>query len=895
MDFEEKSDELILRIPDINKSSIKYEPKPIRIFNNADKIYLDDNMVSSYLRSHDIKWEQKVVKDLNSHIELDQEEKNYILEELKNGGYTSLIPPLHYLEHYVGTAMGDERENILSKLSTYTLKTIIALINPDPKFQTSDINFLELLTNYTRATDLFTLQSLTPEQLENFLTIESPGSKTYEDYYNIIQLHNITFNGLYTVFGNKVRFIKPKETLDTFKLDHLNIKTALVPIRTGKPNLIINRFKTSKNFNFLIKLPKLDKYQNIGPNETILQAIVNRKKIPNLLYYLVYKSESVQKILEMLKWNFVGTHEEALQLIWLAYYYGVDYQDFNYIIYLSQDTIIDLILSDTVIKLPTIFTQDLYSDRVALIWTLVTWSKYPLKLINELTYYKERVSYPISIIYDIDYNLYSENKLMDPAYTPTRAVSLIKPKRIEDFLLIVKSYNIYKVLNFAGLIVKPDINITQEEYFRDNLKYYSEVFERTRLSMFEKTPLKLLNILTDSEIISGYHIIFKPWKSRLELVNNIVNQVIGLEDVWSFVVPRTNMIVDKVTPINGEINVYSLETRDYTDVENPVISYGTTKRYRTYQLEELCDAFYPREITDIEGNVTSDVLFYNPSFYNPGVNKYKRGYSSTFDPLNYFPDKSMVQLLHMIEASTLPSVKLLVETINSGFQVKSKCDQYFLDLGVEINSLKNPLDFETIYSFTLELFIMSLYARFWRGPPHQYPYIFVPEGANFVINTGVGTDRMTALPDGVNLQDYATVEERDNNYLKHSLNLMGLIDVDPGFSIDHVIIPKSQIVLNIIKKFKFVQYDWLTDSSRLSAVNILDLIIDSGRSEMCIADMSDRGLKTSYYILKRIFKVKDISIAVGKYLKLPVPQFHSKRMNITNHIEPTKVDMMYME
>lgn len=490
-----------------------------------------------------------------------------------------------------------------------------------------------------------------------------------------------------------------------------------------------------------------------------------------------------------------------------------------------------------------LFIKEIINDRLSLIFALAT---FQLPIFNTVI--------PFGPEYEMRHRLNNEQlkNVTNACYsydninTYFRFLIKYEVRNIEPFIYkYANGANVSELAKYKNFMIIPEFVTDKRQYFIENICEYENVFKRRgkpsvpvgkQLETLSIAALSL-SVFTDTELVEVFGNNYN-WSSRADFIRQLALSLTASEDLWTFA-NNPDLSVNPYSIIN-------LENKNFNDPSDPIISYGRLTAYRSYNLSELVAAFQPRELPKINspdtngnGKIQSpklqkegEVVFLNPSYNNPSRINNPFADFEHIDELRIFPLKSMGQLLFLLRKNVSPLFTELISLIEKGLNSQVKINRYLKALRDNLDSL-NSEEMDNFKEYTYKLFILSMYARFWKGPPEKYQYAWIDDGRN---------NRSISAEEGRHL---ANTAERALNYTKYSIEITDLIK------------SMTTKTRNIVDNIFILEYDWISGLVRSTNTLFMDIFRDSLRCQMCIAELSDRGIKTAYVLISRVLNHED--------------------------------------
>ena len=864
------------RAPIKNKEPLEHKEVKLRSLELPMKIGelppLESSNVSKKNEDMGLAWEKSVKLNLQgfTKAQLDQaliagglpvsKDKNTAIIELinliKSGVNVKL--PIEYLKHFIGGKQDvKDKHKILDTLSSETLIQLITrlrIVNRIEALEMTRDAIISALVNYDQIFSSLELDQLNQEQLRTLL-----------------RSRNIPFSPRDAISTLKSRYIKYYTdkgiTIPTLPL------WAPEPESTQRPLIEPSYALQEKQYNF-INLPKISFVKTaennlvIGPVGDIkLYEVKEIKSIEQMLkghlriipesgynitlmdYIIDAPEKDLDKYLTSIGLQGLkGTWEDKLQIIWLHYVHI----ELSPTIY-SEEEIKEIITSSTsnlylvvdyLLETRHIDPNLVYilRDRAFIVWFLLTglYIRYDQpRIINDILtdpvpLYSIQRGHNIEKASDITkYPVYEQvtkrngqkvNMLVEYLYnykssgmllylTPYRYLALIYYTNLssvlEPFIEHLGSTDIQTMIKENGdfMIMPGGLTAEQQlQYFLRNIKDYEQVFNRKNKpgypwSYMTQKIFTYLRLFTDKELIDGYgHII--EWKnSRYKYIA----QIIGLfadrsrSDKW--------LLGKQDTPCVNQLPQFN--------AKDPLLTMIQPHGNICYTTSQLTMHF----VKDNDGYNH----FRNPDYSPPGKSDY-------VDMTKEFNDTQLLDLRDIIVENPKddnsvkaidPIYQNLLDSILRGLTEDNSTKTRYVNLSWVNQMKKNDDDRKYLQKIIYSMFLLGLYARYWEGPGHQYPYQYVEKKDS---------------PDSSNRDKRVQLE------YEHLLNLVEMAK------------PEIQMTFN---EFRVVRYEWSSGNAYLSKMKYISLINYKRKrlSPLVIQDIAERGLETAIYYYRFVGNV----------------------------------------
>jgi gas vesicle protein len=407
-------------------------------------------------------------------------------------------------------------------------------------------------------------------------------------------------------------------------------------------------------------------------------------------------------------------------------------------------------------------------------------------------------------------------------FTPPRHLAIGQESPLDPFIL---NYNgdANEFAQNLQMIFPASIktNEQKEEYFFKNLKYYADIFSRPEelipppdiTGMTKDRVKNILRQYTDEELADAYEITSYNWTSRKDFIDKLAEEARGGAR-WFY---RKKRCANENT-VNIATGGIGRERDDPTD---PIISYGTMKDYRCYNISELELSFRETEVG-----------------FQFAVPDWVQGQT-----MQNFPIESIRQLRQMlVEANNPDLYGELIKKIDDGFAQMN-------DAGRRLRTLKSQYDAfpddkkEKVRDYLAWLFLYAMTMRFWQGPGRIYPVIWKEGGGQ----TGAGGD-------------YCDLATRDDNVIYMQNVRTAILNAMPR--------DLEEWVLQLPR----VRYNFNTGEPTLGQETIDFVIQEIIKGNFCLADASDKTGQTAYYLITRLFSMDDAEL--NRFIKEEIPRIY---------------------
>jgi hypothetical protein len=422
------------------------------------------------------------------------------------------------------------------------------------------------------------------------------------------------------------------------------------------------------------------------------------------------------------------------------------------------------------------------------------------------------------------HNYYNPELEVPSFFTPPRHLAIGQESPLDPFIL---TYN-GDVDGFAQALqmifpVSVKTKEEKEEYFFKNLKYYADIFTRPDeiipppdiTGMTKDRVKNILRQYTDEELADAYEITSHNWTSRKDFIDKLAEEARGGAR-WFY---RKKNCTNENT-----VNIATGDRgRDKNDPTDPVISYGTMKEYRCYNISELELSFRETEV---------GFQFAVPDW-------------ETGQPMQTFPIESIRQLRQMlVDANDTALYGELIKKIDEGFAQMNNAGRRLRSLKAQYDAF--PADRkELVRDYLAWMFLYAMWMRFWQGPGRIYPVIWKEGGGT----TGAGGE-------------YCELATRDVNVIYMQNVRTEILNAMPR--------DLEEWVLQLPR----VRYNFQTGEPTLGQETIDFLIQKVIEGNFCLADASDKTGQTAYYLITRLFSMNDAEL--NAFIKEEIPRIYQK-------------------
>ena len=823
----------------------------------------------------------------------------YLKNGLEQGWALSLLPPFPYLAMYLGNSSKDEAMKIITSLPNTTLATIYLQISGDPYAGSSRDELVNALVGYRRfipesialalpfsVFKTFVSRDGVPMVYTGRLSRVAPDGRTpieaYRAYTEHFEKDGITIPTRYTIKSVRapLRVLLPSSAKRRVPYEiPYHQRSSGVSIQVDTNDLAFQLFNhTFRKFAIGEFRPyvlpvgmRIFKNTPIQDEKHLDELFKNKKKgrvadIRSYLYQI--NGETLERFLAMIGWTgLTMDHDEIIQLLSLCYISNTDLETLTQFVNIRTFDLLRSIPLPIMKANEAVLTPDVLNDKVKLIWIIATWTKCPIKHINK-KYYMERQNLQYSDLVTIIKCLYSPKFNTETYDTPARFLSDIPLNPLESLIMDYLNGQTTIIASFS--LIKYDIWGTSDNtLFVEDFPLYvpciTRAFKPSTLVGFDYKNDEVLTshlcTMTDMEIVEEFNLSEK-FKSR----DLLIKRAKALYPAYCR--SEWTRATDKDTTINSKQNIMMMDKRVFDDDDDPAIGYGSIlapRRKRTYQLSEIVHSI------KIENGLA---IFHNPTYYSEcGVSVHKN--VAPDDKLKFFSIKMTTALRDFLPS--LPQDNEYVMRLNEIFRDNfdhSRFGRYIVNV-VQSVKLLNPEVYKIFVNSLVKLLKMSLYARFWKGPPHPYPYVWVEHGGDYADKDG--------LPMGIKITDYASQEVRDKNYVSAFYEFLHtFVDID-GFDSGVITKVHHQAIMDIYNSMFFLEYDVVSKLVYMTDAAMMPILLASIKSQMCLADLSNRGIKTAWMLLNYILNPQQLK---ELYAEEGMEEFVIEFFGVANHTDP---------
>jgi len=264
-----------------------------------------------------------------------------------------------------------------------------------------------------------------------------------------------------------------------------------------------------------------------------------------------------------------------------------------------------------------------------------------------------------------------------------------KPNLLENYILALNNpENVKIVVHNLGIILPPNLKISEVEYLRKNLIYYEKILIRRKesgLPPIIKCTISDLQWYTDAELFSFYDLnLIKTFDNRPDLLQRIA-YYLKAQHFWH---------LEYAKSVNVNSHIIMCEER-IQEPENPIICFGNLIYYKAYNLDELEESFKHYDEDGFRFKVP-DGNGYTPDFSVSEINKLINFIKQTFqDKYKEFIEKSIQGILFLGNINT----RLV--------KIKDWCKEKEFE--------------DSLIKFCNILFILSMKMKKWKGVGEPYP------------------------------------------------------------------------------------------------------------------------------------------------------------------------------
>ena len=429
--------------------------------------------------------------------------------------------------------------------------------------------------------------------------------------------------------------------------------------------------------------------QNVSLPE-LVNAIVSRCtyfKTPsqniNLIDFLYYATNDILcQILEEIGNYPTGnlTLDDKICLITWHILYEKEYifkKDCEFSIYLGY-------LNSESVKTRFIGEYKYPEDMATMYWILNTQSIPPITINHLNLRYQELIKLTGPQICKLSY-----------AYQPLptskyRYIALAEKSLLENFLLCLDDLkNIPLIKQRLGIIMPPNLKISEQQYLQSNLIHYQKILTRGKnvgLPPAGRSTLQDLEWYTDAELFNFYD---------LKYIQSFDNRIDLLQRILFYLKSKHYWHTEYKKSRNLDMHVIMGEPR-IQEPDNDIICYGNLIYYRAYNIDELSESFRHYEDDGFRFKLP-DGNGYTPDFTVPQIQELIKFLVTCFG-------NKYIDLIEKLEQGILFS-----GNINS--RIEKIRGWYTQD--TEMAS--------AIQKFTVMLFLMSMKMKKWKGVGTPFP------------------------------------------------------------------------------------------------------------------------------------------------------------------------------
>lgn len=846
----------------------------------------------------DKKWEKAVLANLSAYKKEDlnvaivaaggvahkheRDVTKAAMELIRKGANLRVVPPLDYLGHFVGNMVGQMRRPVLEKLDIETLRFLAVRMGLVEQLGTALMKKGDLVEILVKAHPLLSIEEMHEmdwNQMSTFLRTKGipfthagiskrAGSvdalrRIYKDYEEKLG-HALPSKRYVPERVDMVRALAGKHAIEVARREAPKVvtiapssgmdKAVLVAYFKNFPRMQRNGYQGTK-FMEQVDMVPVDSIDNTI--DGIVKAVLGHEYVRRHENYGVYAIDYIlnadDKALDLVLAGIglpglIGNWEQKLQIIWLMYISDRPLLDGAVeVAKTSTEKLLEV--------LPADFDPTMPRDRASVLWFFMTNTYPPTQKVVGTPAYNEATQRPghvVSLLCKYLYRYYGE---ILSQQNPYRFLALVQERSsmeqfIESFTVAPVDTIVERTVRF--MLFPPETTKAspdKDAYYLENLRHYDGIFKRkAKPSLPSKVDLQTkagalaaLGGFTDFELMEIYQFEGMMWRSRPHLLEQ-------LAELASSKVPQWTLASNPKRCSNPTFSNLLQADREFGNESDPIISLGNLYGYRCYTMSELIGGFSAGD--------DGFTHFHNP-LYNDPKNPRPDEY---IDTLREFDTASVRQLRTLLVESKRAVFKELIENIDLGMTDASRIGVYVSTLQRTIAKLttKEQIAFQHV---VLQMFIQSMYARFWKGPGFPFPFKWVEGGA--------GED--TAHP------RLEVVWQRDKNYSQADIKLRGLL-TDAGAA-----------VRELFESLTVVNYIWTSGTAYTTVDNYSKIATDASKSKMCLADMSDRGLQTAYFLMSRVFawSEEQTNAQLREWIGSRTQSlFISTLVGVTNHVDP---------
>lgn len=482
---------------------------------------------------------------------------------------------------------------------------------------------------------------------------------------------------------------------------------------------------------------------------------------------------------------------------------------------------IDILKKLDLIRISKLFigTYNGNIDLATLLYIFNTYKYPPVKYETlDVNIYLQLLQHPQMYVWNLN-KFYETNHLIS-AY---KNIASFKYNNIYFPIInsIVSNVNSLDIIcNHFGIILPKGIT-NKMKYLQENLKHYYKIFIRTgkKIGLPPERNCEVNDLIwyTDVELFSFYDIDeCKEFTNRIDLLERI-STLSTIPVKWHFNFNK---------PCNENSHIIMMEPRVH-EAKNPLISYGSLIRYKTYNLDEIDNSFKEYQLDGFRFKVPDGS-----------------------DEVADYSLKDIVELLQLLKISDFQS-----DELNTFI---TKAEQGIMFLGNIHNRLHTftkwiSTDLTKSIQYGCILFVGALYMRKWAGPGNPYPYIL--------------SSKTT----------YKESEFRNSKALEIISSYYAFVESLEGEF-------KNRII-----NFPRIKYNFGTKDINIGYETIHDIMSLAAVANFCLSHFSDILIQTSYVLFIYILKlnIKQINDLLKVYLNsAQLEDFDFDKIAETGHHDP---------
>ncbi len=288
---------------------------------------------------------------------------------------------------------------------------------------------------------------------------------------------------------------------------------------------------------------------------------------------------------------------------------------------------------------------------------------------------------------EIHYLSYVHHPLPTSKY---RYIALCKKENLlENYILALNlSENLSIVKNNLGIIIPPNIKISEIEYLKKNLIHYEKILIRKKesgLPPIGRCTILDLQWYTDAELFCFYDLnLIKTFDNRIDLLQRIM-YYLKTQHFWHLEYKKS---------ANPNMHAIMCEER-LSELDNPIICFGNLLYYKAYNLDELEESFKHYDEDGFRFKVP-DGNGYTPDFSVSEIHK----------------------LINFLKLTFQGKYTNFIERVLQGILFLGNINTRL----VKFKDYCKEKEFEdTLVKFCNIIFILSMKMKKWKGVGEPYP------------------------------------------------------------------------------------------------------------------------------------------------------------------------------